>query len=35
MPNHGETNIQTYKKLVDMGLGEDISFEKNLFDCSY
>jgi hypothetical protein len=27
MPNHGEVNIQIYKKLIDMGLGEDISFE--------
>jgi len=27
MPNHGEINIQIYKKLINMGLGEDISFE--------
>ncbi len=27
MPNHSEINIQIYKKLIDMGLGEDISFE--------
>jgi hypothetical protein len=27
MPNHGEISIQIYKKLIDMGLGEDISFE--------
>jgi hypothetical protein len=26
MPNHGEINIQIYKKLVNMGLGEDIYF---------
>jgi hypothetical protein len=24
MPNHGEINIQIYKKLIDMGLSEDI-----------
>jgi len=24
MPNHGEINIQIYKKLIKMGLGEDI-----------
>jgi hypothetical protein len=28
MPNHGEINIQIYKKLIDMGLCEDISFEQ-------
>ncbi len=27
MPNHGEINIQIYKKIIDMGLSEDISFE--------
>ncbi len=27
MPNHGEINIQIYKKIIDMGLGEDIFFE--------
>jgi hypothetical protein len=32
MPNHDEINIQIYKKLVNMGLDEDIFFEKNLLD---
>jgi hypothetical protein len=32
MPNQGEINIQIYKKLMDMGLGEDISFEHFLLD---
>jgi hypothetical protein len=32
MPNHGEINIQIYKKLVNMGLCEDISFEIFLLD---
>jgi hypothetical protein len=27
MPKHGEINIQIYKKLINMGLGEDIFFE--------
>jgi hypothetical protein len=30
MPNHGKINIQNYKKLVNMGLGEDIFFEQFL-----
>jgi len=24
LPNHGEINIQKFKKLINMGLGEDI-----------
>ncbi len=32
MPNHDEINIQIYKKLINMGLGEDISFEHFLLD---
>ncbi len=32
MPNHGKINIQIYKKLVNMGLGEDIFFEQFLLD---
>jgi hypothetical protein len=32
MPNQGEINIQIYKKLINMGLGEDISFEQFLLD---
>jgi hypothetical protein len=32
MPNHGEINIQIYKKLINMGLGQDISFEEFLLD---
>jgi hypothetical protein len=32
MPNHDEINIQIYKKLVNMGLCEDISFEQILFN---
>jgi hypothetical protein len=32
MPNHGEISIQIYKKLINMGLGEDISFEQFLLD---
>jgi hypothetical protein len=32
MPNHGEIDIQIYKKLINMGLGEDISFEQILLD---
>jgi hypothetical protein len=32
MLNHGEINIQFYKKLIDMGLWEDISFEQFLLD---
>jgi hypothetical protein len=28
MPNHDEINIQIYKKLVNMGLNEDIFFEQ-------
>jgi hypothetical protein len=35
MPNHGEINIQFYKKLVDMGLNEDIYFEQFLLDLNY
>jgi hypothetical protein len=30
MPNHGEINIKIYKKLINMGLCEDISFEQIL-----
>jgi hypothetical protein len=30
MPNHGEINIQIYEKLVDMGLGANISCEQFL-----
>jgi hypothetical protein len=29
---HGDIKIQIYKKLIDMGLGEDISFEQILLD---
>jgi hypothetical protein len=25
--NHGEINIKIYEKLIEMGFGEDISFE--------
>jgi hypothetical protein len=32
MPNHGKINIQIYKKLVNMGSGEDIFFEQFLLD---
>jgi uncharacterized protein YjlB len=32
MPNHGEINIQIYKKIIDKGLSEDISFEQFLLD---
>jgi hypothetical protein len=32
MPNHGEINIQIYKKLIDMGLNEDISFKQFLLN---
>jgi hypothetical protein len=32
MPNHGEINIQIHKKLVNMGLCEDITFEFFLLD---
>jgi hypothetical protein len=32
MPNHGEINIQIYKTLINMGLGEDILFEQFLLD---
>jgi hypothetical protein len=32
MPNHDEIDIQIYKKLIDMGLCEDISFEQFLLD---
>jgi hypothetical protein len=32
MSNHGEINIQIYKKLVNMGLCEDISFKQFLLD---
>jgi hypothetical protein len=32
MPNHGEIHIQIYKKLTDMGLGEDFFFEQFLLD---
>jgi hypothetical protein len=32
MPNHGEINIQIYKKLINMGLCENISFEQFLLD---
>ncbi len=32
MPNHGEISIQIYKKLINMGLGEDISFQQFLLD---
>jgi hypothetical protein len=32
MPNHGEINFQIYKKLINMGLNEDISFEQFLLD---
>jgi hypothetical protein len=32
MPNHGQINIQIYKKLVNMRLCEDISFEHFLLD---
>jgi hypothetical protein len=32
MPNHDEINIQIYKKLIDMGLCEDISFEQFLLE---
>jgi hypothetical protein len=30
MPNHGEINIQFYKKLIDMRLYENTSFEQFL-----
>jgi len=32
MPNHGEISIQIYKKFINMGLGEDISFQQFLLD---
>jgi hypothetical protein len=32
MPNHGEINIQIYKKLINMGLCENIYFEQFLLD---
>jgi hypothetical protein len=32
MPNHGEINIQICKKFINMGLGEDISFQQFLLD---
>jgi hypothetical protein len=32
MPNHGESSIQIYKKLIDMGLAEDIYVEHSLLD---
>ncbi len=32
MPNHDEINIQIYKKLIDMGPGEDIYFIPFLLD---
>jgi hypothetical protein len=30
MPNHGEINIQIYKKFINMELSEDISFKQFL-----
>jgi hypothetical protein len=30
MPNHGEINIQIYKKFINMELDEDISFKQFL-----
>jgi hypothetical protein len=32
MPNHGVISIQIYKKLIDKGLGKDISFQQFLLD---
>jgi hypothetical protein len=32
MPNHGEINIQIYKRLIKMGLSEDVFFEFFLLD---
>jgi hypothetical protein len=32
MPNHGEINIQIYKKYIDMELCEDNSFEQFLLN---
>jgi hypothetical protein len=32
MPNHGEISIKIYKKLINMGFSEDISFEQILLD---
>jgi hypothetical protein len=32
MPNHGEISIKIYKKIVNMGLSEDIFFEQILLD---
>ncbi len=32
MPNHKKISIQIYKKLINMGLGKDISFEQFLLD---
>ncbi len=35
MPNHVKSIFKFIKKLVDMGLDEDVFFEQFLFDCSY
>ncbi len=32
MLNHGEINIHIYKKIVDMGLNEDITFQQFLLN---
>jgi hypothetical protein len=32
IPNHGEINIQIYKKLIDMGLSDNISFKQFLLN---